>query len=189
MRADRSQTMSRAKRGAKFSAVGLTVGAAGLFSMALLEPQLAPWFVGLGALCVLGSGAMLRRMRSRDAHPAIASSERVDQVNVAARVVHGAAGDFYVADRQCLLCMNPLHAAPELMGYFDAPEGPAGSTCFFARQPSTAAEVDTAIRAIETACCGALRYGGNDPTILGKLAALGLADRCDATDKGPRGRA
>jgi len=118
-----------------------------------------------------------------------AAADDRPHVGVAARVAHGAAGDFYVADRQCLLCMNPLHAAPELMGYFDAPEGPAGSTCFFARQPSTAVEVDTAIRAIENACCGALRYGGKDPTILGKLAALGLADRCDASDKGHRGGA
>lgn len=95
------------------------------------------------------------------------------------RVKQNSEGDFYVADQQCVLCLLPLDAAPELMGLFDPPDGPAGSTCYFSRQPSSDAEVEAAIRAISHSCCGGLRYGGRDPVIIGKLKALGLATQCD----------
>lgn len=95
------------------------------------------------------------------------------------RVKQSTEGDFYVADQQCLLCLQPLDAAPELMSLFESLDGPAGSTCYFSRQPSSEAEIDAAIRAISHSCCGALRYGGRDPAIISRIKALGLATQCD----------
>jgi hypothetical protein len=95
------------------------------------------------------------------------------------RVKQNTEGDFYVADQQCLLCLVPLDAAPHLMSLFDSPDGPAGSTCYFSHQPTSETDVDAAIRAMTHSCCGALRYGGRDPDIIGKLKALGLATQCD----------
>jgi len=53
------------------------------------------------------------------------------------------------------------------------------SHCFFARQPQSPAEIEGAIQAIGSSCCGALRYGGRDAVVLARLKALGLEDQCD----------
>jgi hypothetical protein len=91
----------------------------------------------------------------------------------------GTAGDFYVQEQWCTLCLLTVEAAPHLMSLFESPEGPVGPTCSFSRQPETDDEVDAAIRAMKTSCCEAVRYRGRSPTILGKLGALGLARLCD----------
>jgi hypothetical protein len=51
--------------------------------------------------------------------------------------------------------------------------------CFFARQPDTPEEVEQAMHATWASCCGAVRYGGTDAEIIGKLAILRSYDSCD----------
>jgi len=51
--------------------------------------------------------------------------------------------------------------------------------CFFVLQPSSGEEVNSAIRATWASCCGAVRYGGDDPEILTRLAELGGGFLCD----------
>jgi hypothetical protein len=82
-----------------------------------------------------------------------------------------APGDFYVENEMCIVCRAPERAAPELMGFVDGER----SHCYFKRQPATPEETRLAIKAVDVACCGALRYGGSDRAI---IAALG-ADACD----------
>jgi hypothetical protein len=55
----------------------------------------------------------------------------------------------------------------------------ASHHCFFARQPGTKAETDSAILGLYVSCCGAVRYGGRDRGILIRLAELGVAYCCD----------
>ena len=80
-------------------------------------------------------------------------------------------GAFYVEDGGCIACGAPEAEAPELMGWTDDP----GHHCYFKKQPANAEEVDHAIRALEVSCCGALRYGGDDPAIIARLEP-GLVD-------------
>lgn len=51
--------------------------------------------------------------------------------------------------------------------------------CFFARQPTTEDETSAAIRSVWASCCGAVRYGGDDPHVLIRLAELGNSSQCD----------
>ena len=51
--------------------------------------------------------------------------------------------------------------------------------CFFMRQPLTDNETNAAIRGVWASCCGAVRYGGEDPKILIRLAELGMSSQCD----------
>jgi hypothetical protein len=83
-------------------------------------------------------------------------------------------GDFYVEAGTCLWCMAPDKEAPELMG-FEKPEG-----CFFRRQPKAGEDIDHAINAVRASCVEALRYAGNDPTILERLRDCGCGHLCDA---------
>src|SRR5687768_1411600 len=85
-----------------------------------------------------------------------------------------AVGDFYVEEGICLWCMAPENDAPELMG-FEKRDG-----CFFRRQPETAAEIQHAINAVHVSCVQALRYAGNDATIIDRLRACGCGHLCDA---------
>ncbi len=78
-----------------------------------------------------------------------------------------APGPFYVADGQCIACGAPEAEAPDLIQFDDS-----ANHCYFARQPATAAEIDRALRAVLVACCDAVHYGGNDPTVLGRLPAV-----------------
>jgi hypothetical protein len=71
------------------------------------------------------------------------------------------------------MCHAPEDAAPELIQH--AEEG----HCFFARQPLTPDEIDAAVLAIGVSCCGAVRYGGNDPQILTRLTELDCSFSCD----------
>jgi hypothetical protein len=91
-----------------------------------------------------------------------------------------APGDFYVERDMCIICCAPEHAAPELMGFFDDPDGSnARSHCYFKRQPQTAEELQHAIEAIHVSCCRAVRYGGFDPAVISELSRRGDSDACD----------
>jgi hypothetical protein len=96
------------------------------------------------------------------------------------RYDENAPGPFYVEKDMCIICMAPEAAAPELMGFFEDTSGShRRSHCYFQRQPSTAEEVDHALEAIRVACCGALRYAGEDPLILARLRETGHNRQCD----------
>jgi hypothetical protein len=55
---------------------------------------------------------------------------------------------------------------------------------FFVRQPSTPEDVDAAIRAVWVSCCGAVRYGGSEGSILDRFAQIGESSRCDEQHAG-----
>ena len=93
------------------------------------------------------------------------------------RYAQNAPGDSYVERDLCIGCRLPEHVAPDLMDF--AQGGGAGSHCYFKRQPATSSELGQALGAIRVACCGALRYGGNDPRIIRELARAGCRDACD----------
>jgi len=82
-------------------------------------------------------------------------------------------GPFYVENGECIACGALEIEADGLMSHDDT------SHCFFSRQPISPDEVDSAIRATCASCCGAIRYGGNDPAILTRFAEFGEAERCD----------
>lgn len=94
-------------------------------------------------------------------------------------------GDFYTACNQCLTCDIPHVEAPDLMAYVRHPEDRTGvGHCIFTRQPETPAEIETAITAMcSSEVCG-IRYGGQDPRILERIAARGSA-ALGATDSPP----
>ena len=101
------------------------------------------------------------------------------------RYPENAAGPFYVERDLCLICMVPEHEAPDLMGFFDGGEaGPPCSHCYFKKQPTTPEETERAINAMRFACCGALRYGGDDQSLIDRLLAAGVDSDCiDARDQ------
>lgn len=99
-----------------------------------------------------------------------------------------APGPFYT-ENCCISCGAPVEAAGDLMAWADslAMTGRLDEHgCVFVRQPTTAAETERAIGAIESSCCGDLRYGGTDPAILRRLLEAGYHSQCDAVD-GPAG--
>ncbi len=87
------------------------------------------------------------------------------------------AGDFYVADGMCMACTAPESEAPELMAH--DPSAGGGYHCYFKRQPVTPVELERATLAVAVSCCGAVRYGGSEPSVIRKLAELGSAEMCD----------
>jgi hypothetical protein len=90
-----------------------------------------------------------------------------------------ALGDFYVEDGMCIACTAPEHVAPDLMSHAGQD---AAYHCYFKRQPETPEEFERAMRAVEVGCCGAVRYAGTDPAIIGRLHVWPN----DACDRGPR---
>jgi hypothetical protein len=88
-----------------------------------------------------------------------------------------AQGDFYVEFDRCIACSAPEHEAPELMA--NDPTAPSGYHCYFKRQPHTPEELQRAIMAVAVGCCGAVRYGGSDAVVIGRLAELGVPGACD----------
>jgi hypothetical protein len=99
-------------------------------------------------------------------------------VDLPDRHPRNSAGPFYVENGQCISCGAPESEADGLI------EHDADGHCFFARQPSTENETNAAIRGVWASCCGAVRYGGDDPQILARLAALGMATQCDGQPLG-----
>jgi hypothetical protein len=84
-----------------------------------------------------------------------------------------AEGPFYVVSGECISCGAPESEAPELMSHDES------GHCYFARQPGSRQEVDAAIRATWTSCCGAVRYGGDDAEVVGRLGAIEAYSSCD----------
>jgi hypothetical protein len=75
----------------------------------------------------------------------------------------------------CIICGVPEHEAPDLIGFHEDPSGTHSSShCFFRRQPETDEEVELAISAVAICCCGAYRYGGEDPGIIRRLLQAGV---------------
>lgn len=97
-------------------------------------------------------------------------------MGIAKRTPLNPTGDFYVEADMCTGCMAPHGEAPELMGD-DAEIG-----CYFKRQPETEEEVEQAIQAIYFSCVEALRYAGNDPSIIARLRDVGCAHQVDNLD-------
>lgn len=95
--------------------------------------------------------------------------------NEKSRVPENAPGDFYVERDMCLRCCNPHAVAPDLLNDPDE----EFENCYFRRQPRTAAEVEQAVEALRVSCCGAMRYGGRDGSIISRLRGLGLTEQCD----------
>jgi hypothetical protein len=87
-----------------------------------------------------------------------------------------APGDFYVLNDMCIACEAPECEAPDLVGHC----GDRGTYhCYFKRQPKTTAEISDAISAVVVSCCRAVRYGGDDHSIIARVAELNRADSCD----------
>ena len=82
-------------------------------------------------------------------------------------------GPFYGENGQCMSCGAPESETDGLMSH------DAKGHCFFARQPLTDDETNAAIRGVWASCCGAVRYGGEDPQIMIRLAELGNSSQCD----------
>jgi ferredoxin len=80
---------------------------------------------------------------------------------------------FYVVDECCTACGVPIAIAPDLFA-FDA-----NNHCYVKRQPSTADEIDAALRVIRMQELGCIRYCGDDKTILRRLAEAGESAQCD----------
>jgi hypothetical protein len=83
-------------------------------------------------------------------------------------------GDFYVEDGCCITCLVPEFYAPTLMGFDET-----DSHCFVAKQPTNENEVYQVIKATWAAEVQCIRYGGQNPQILRRLAEAELADCCD----------
>jgi hypothetical protein len=84
------------------------------------------------------------------------------------------AGDFYVEDGCCTACLVPEVYAPNLMGYDES-----DAHCFVAKQPTNEDEVYEALKMTWGAELECIRYKGEDPHILKRLAEVGAADSCD----------
>ena len=83
-----------------------------------------------------------------------------------------APGDFYVGAGECITCGAPEHEAPDLIHTED-------DGCYFFKQPRTPEELERAVRAVCVSCCGAVRYGGEDQTILDRLEQLERKSPCN----------
>jgi hypothetical protein len=84
-----------------------------------------------------------------------------------------APGPFYVADGCCTACGVTNAIAPDLFA------SDANNHCYVKRQPSTADEIDAALRVMRTQELGCIRYCGDDETILRRLAEAGESAQCD----------
>jgi hypothetical protein len=73
-------------------------------------------------------------------------------------------GPFYTTG-ECLSCGVPEDTAPECL----APLEGDNYDTYFVRQPETPEEIERVCVAILTCCADALRYGGTDPKIIGRL--------------------
>jgi hypothetical protein len=93
-----------------------------------------------------------------------------------------APGPFYVVKDQCISCGAPEMEAPMLMARDDV-----NCSCYFRRQPETPDEEYRALRAVWASCCGAVRYGGDDPVILQPALMMSFArSKASATSGGSR---
>jgi hypothetical protein len=89
-----------------------------------------------------------------------------------------APGPFYVEYGCCTSCDLPRMVAPDHFAY------DGNSHCFVARQPQTSAELSKVVRAVWGAEAECIRYRGNDPGLLRRLAEIGLPHCCDVAPPG-----
>jgi hypothetical protein len=82
-------------------------------------------------------------------------------------------GPFYVVDGCCLSCDVPRTEAPEHFVYDNS------NHCFVKRQPTNRDEVTKVLRAAWFSEVGCIRYRGNDPDIIRRLAESGESQLCD----------
>lgn len=101
---------------------------------------------------------------------------------MSARHPKNAPGPFYVEDECCISCDAPRHEAPDLIGTDDV-SGRYEYHCHFKKQPTTPDEIERAVMACVVSCVRAVRYAGNDPTILARLRELRSADSSDVLSK------
>lgn len=92
-----------------------------------------------------------------------------------------APGPFYVEDGCCISCGVPETTAPELFGWTEGE-----SHCFVRRQPASPDETDSMVRALWAAEVECIRYRGEDPALLKRIAELGSPHLCDAEPGGGR---
>jgi hypothetical protein len=83
-------------------------------------------------------------------------------------------GPFYVEDGCCISCGVPHEIAPDLFGWTGA-----DSHCFVRRQPAGPEEADAMVRALWSSEVSCIRYRGEDPAMIRRLAENGSADQCD----------
>lgn len=84
-----------------------------------------------------------------------------------------ASGPFYVEFGCCTACDVPMVEAPGLFAY------DSDNHCFVKRQPESSEEVTNAISAAWCAELQCIRYRGDDPDVLRRLAELDLRELCD----------
>lgn len=87
-------------------------------------------------------------------------------------------GPFYVEDGCCTACGVPDAEAPEL---FATDEGEVH--CFVKKQPESPRELFRMLSTIARAELPCIRYAGEDPEVLQRLADLGAAELCDVPVK------
>ena len=71
-------------------------------------------------------------------------------------------------------CGAPEAEAPLLIRHDEQ-----AHSCFFARQPESEVEVEQALAAVWASCCSAVRYAGEDATIVARLTQMGCAAAID----------
>lgn len=81
-------------------------------------------------------------------------------------------GAFYVVDGCCTRCGVPDVTAPEHFADTD-------DHCFVRRQPATPRELDRVLLTVLQAEFRCVRYRGDDPDVLRRLAEMGEAETCD----------
>ena len=86
------------------------------------------------------------------------------------RYPENAPGPFYVEEDLCILCGTPAAVASSLVAINER-------HCYFKKQPSTETDLEQAIEAVNSCCCGAYRYDGDNPNVIARLKS---AD-CDKT--------
>jgi hypothetical protein len=91
-----------------------------------------------------------------------------------------APGPFYVQSEECITCRAPESVAPDLIGFYKDPSGTGRrSHCYFKKQPETAGEIDRAVKAVQSNCCGSYRYAGSGSEIKKKLKKANCNEAID----------
>ena len=82
-------------------------------------------------------------------------------------------GDFYVEDGMCIFCYLAPDEAPDVINFDDK-----STHCYFKKQPENKEELEQAILACNVSETCAVRYSGNDKTIIKQLGN----ESCDIYD-------
>lgn len=90
-------------------------------------------------------------------------------------VPENAAGPFYVEDGCCLACGVTVDTAPEIFDW-----APRQDHCYVRRQPEGEAEIYRTLQACMNSELSCIRYRGEDPSLLKRIADIGLPECCDA---------